>query len=365
MPTAAADRTHRLADHLRQQGADAFIAWSPVAMGYLHGFAEGAGERFMALCIRSDGALRLICPALSATQARRAGIEDVRPWRDGEDPLGHFQALASDWNLGEGTIGVDDELPAHMLLAMQAALPGARFRPGSRVLSELMRLKEPRELEEMRAAARIADEALATGLAALKPGITEAEVEEAITAAMRKLGGKPAFCIIAVGANGAEPHHLSDDTPIREGDVVVMDFGCTVNGYYSDITRMAAVGHASEEAKEVHRIVHRAFMAGRAAIRPGVPAQETDRAARRVIQEAGYGEFFMHRLGHGIGMKGHEEPNMVEGNTRPLEVGNCFSVEPGIYLPGKFGVRIENIVTVTPDGHASLNAEPPSELTVV
>lgn len=365
MKTAAPARIGRLAEELNAAGLDAFFAWSPVTMEYLHGYGEGAGERFLTLAIRADGSVRMICPALSETQARRVGIDDVRPWRDGEDPVDHFRQLASDWNLRSAIVAVDDELPAQMLLRMQEALPAALFKPGSGVVSALMRVKEARELELMRRAAKIADASWAAGLAALKAGATEAQVGDALTEEMRRRGGKPAFCIIAAGANGAEPHHLSDDTVIQAGDVVVMDFGCTVDGYYSDITRMAAVGHASEEAKKVYQIVLASHNAGRAAIRPGVPAESIDAAARRVIEEAGYGELFMHRLGHGIGMRGHEDPNMVAGNSHQLEIGNCFSIEPGIYLPGKFGVRIENIVTVTADGHESFNEEPSTTLTVV
>lgn len=365
MKTAAPDRIGRLAEELRSAGLDAFFAWSPVTMEYLHGYGEGAGERFLTLAVRADGSVRMICPALSETQARRVGIEDVRPWRDGEDPVEHFRQLASDWNLRSAIVGVDDELPAQMLLRMQEALPAALFKAGAPVISSLMRVKDSRELDLMRKAAKIADDSLAAGLAALRPGATEAQVADALTDEMRRRGGKPAFCIVATGANGAEPHHLSDETPIREGDVVVLDFGCTVDGYYSDITRMAAVGHASDEAKRIYEIVLASHRAGREAIRPGVTAESIDEAARQVIENAGFGELFMHRLGHGIGMRGHEEPNMVAGNLHRLEVGNCFSVEPGIYLPGKFGVRIENIVTVTPDGHESLNEEPSETLTVV
>jgi len=365
MQTAAPDRIGRLADELKSAGLDAFFAWSPVTMEYLHGFGEGAGERFLTLAVRADGSVRMICPALSETQARRSGIEDVRPWRDGEDPVEHFRALASDWNLRSAIVGVDDELPAQMLLQMQEALPAALFRAGHEITSALMRVKEERELEALRKAARIADDSLAAGLAALKAGATEAQVGDALTDEMRRRGGKPAFCIVAAGANGAEPHHLSDDTVIQDGDVVVMDFGCTVDGYYSDITRMAAVGHASDEAKRIYDIVLAAHKAGRDAIRPGVSAESIDAAARRVIDDAGYGELFFHRLGHGIGMRGHEAPNLVAGNRHSLEVGNCFSVEPGIYIAGKFGVRIENIVHVTSDGHASFNDEPAATLTVV
>src|SRR5688572_5777821 len=365
MQTAEATRIERLVQELESAGIDAFFAWSPVTMAYLHGFGEGGGERFLTLAIRNEGDVRLICPALSETQAKRAGISDVRAWRDGEDPVGHFRDLADDWNLRSAIVAVDDELPAQMLLRMQEALPAALFRTGSEILSKLMRVKDAQELAHMRKAARIADEALSAGLGAIRPGVTELAVEDAINAEMRRLGGRPAFCIVATGANGAEPHHLSDDTVIEKGDVVVMDFGCTVHGYYSDITRMAAVGEASAEAREVHQVVLRAHRAAGNAIRPGVTAESIDMAARQVIDDAGFGDKFMHRLGHGIGMKGHEEPNMVAGNTHLLEPGNCFSVEPGIYLPGKFGVRIENIVTVTESGHESFNAEPADELTVV
>lgn len=359
MSTATAtSRLERFSAELEHHGIDAFVGWSPVTMGYLTGFSEGGGERFMALCVRKSGEVRLICPALSATQAGRCGIQDVAGWKDGENPLALFEQLAQDWHLQAGIVAVDDELPAHMLLAMQEALPAALFKPGNRYLSTLMRVKEPAELEHLRSAASIADRSFAAGLAALKPGATEAQVAAALNKEMERLGGKPLFCIIAAGANGAEPHHVSDETPIQPGDVVVMDFGCTVEGYPSDITRTVCLGKASDEAKKVYGIVYEAQARARQAIRVGEECQELDRIARKVIEDAGFGPYFMHRLGHGLGMRGHEDPNLVEGNAHRLEVGNVFSVEPGIYLPGKLGVRIENICTVGPEGGISLNEEP-------
>ena len=158
---------------------------------------------------------------------------------------------------------------------------------------------------------------------------------------------------------------MTGQTELKPGDVIVMDYGCIVGGYMSDITRTVCLGESSAEQRKVYETVYAAHMAGRNAIAPGVPAEEVDRATRKVIDEAGYGEFFVHRTGHGLGMRVHEEPYICEGNGHRLEVGNVFSIEPGIYLPGKFGVRIENIVTVTKDGHESLNAEPsPTLLTV-
>lgn len=334
-------------------------------MGYLHNFHEGAIERFLALCVNRDGRTAIICPSLSATQARRAGITDVRSWRDGEDPMALFEQLTDEWNLRTAIIAVDDELPAHMLLAMQAALPAALFKPGGEVISGLMRVKSPEEIAYLKQAAKIADDAYGALLAQIKEGMTEREVDFILRNEMAKLGGVPTFAIVAAGANGAEPHHLSDDTVLKSGDVVILDFGCSVGGYLSDITRTLAIGHAPEGAAEVYKIVYDAHMAARQAIAPGVTCESIDQAARKVIEDAGYGEFFMHRTGHGIGMKGHEEPFIIAGNTMLLGAGHCFSVEPGIYLPNRFGVRVENIVTVSDDGHESLNVDPAASLLVV
>lgn len=365
MQAPTQDQIGRLAKELANAGQDAFFAWSPVAMGYLHGFREGAGERFMTLAIHADGRAAMICPALSATQAKRSGIQDVRPWRDGEDPISLFRSLAQEWDISGGILSVDDEMPAHMVLSMQSALPAALFKAGGTVLAGLMRCKSYGELELMRKAGMIADRALAAGLSAIKDGATEIQVAAALKSEMSRLGGVPTFAIVATGANGAEPHHESDDTPIRRGDVIILDFGCDFGGYQSDITRTVAFGHADPDAVAVYDIVLRAHKAARQAIRPGATAGSIDEAARKVIEHAGYGEQFMHRTGHGIGMKVHEEPFIIAGSEVQVEPGHCFSIEPGIYLPGRFGIRIENIVSVSDNGHTSLNDEPGSTLLVV
>lgn len=358
MPTATGSRIEQLAETLQDEGIDAFFATSGVTMRYLAGLGEEGGERLLTLAINNRGETRLICPALSEQQARRAGIEDVRPWRDGEDPMAHIGQLAEDWNLKSAIIAVDDEMRASILLQLQAALPAALFKAGQSTLSALMRRKDSNEIAAMRKAGAIADKALSSGLEAIRPGATELEVAEALMSAMKRLGGAPTFCIVATGKNGAEPHHMSDSTRVAQGDVVIMDFGCDVDGYQSDITRTVCCGSASDEARRVYEVVLAAHMAARSAIKPGVSCGFVDRAAREVIEQAGYGEYFVHRTGHGIGMRVHEEPYIVGGSEVALLEGDCFSVEPGIYLPGKFGVRIENIVAVTKDGHESLNAEP-------
>jgi Xaa-Pro dipeptidase len=351
-----------MAQLLDDMGLDAFFATSPVTMGYLAGLHEGGGERFLMLAVNAKGETRFICPGLSATQARRSGMQDVRPWNDGEDPLVHVRQLAEDWNLRSGIVAVEDDMRAQMLLWMQKELPAALFKPGQEVIAGLMGRKEPEEIESLRQAGEIADKALAVAIQAMRPGVTEREIAAKLVAEMTRMGGGPGFCIIAAGSNGAEPHHGTDDTVIKEGDVVVMDYGCSINGYPSDITRTISCGKASPEAHKVYKIVYDAFMAGRNAAKAGVACEEVDRAARKVIDAAGYGEYFMHRVGHGIGMRGHEDPYMIEGNKLPLATGHCFSVEPGVYLPGNLGVRIENIVTITESGCLSLNAEPSATL---
>lgn len=356
------DRISRLAEQLRADGIDAFFASSAITMGYLHGLFEDGHERFFTMAISAKGDVRLICPALSVNQAKRAGVADVVGWRDGEDPLALFHALANDWSFNSGTLAVDDEMPAQMLLKMQGALPGARFRAGQETLSRLMRRKDSGELGHLRAAAKIADEAYPAAIAQIRAGMTERQIDRILRSEMEARGGVPTFCIVAAGAGSAEPHHLSMDVPVKSGDVLVLDFGCSVAGYQSDITRTVVVGEPTAKQREVYDVVLRAHHAGRAAGAAGRTGAEVDAAARAVIDDAGYGEYFVHRTGHGIGMRGHEEPYIVSTNHEPLEAGNCFSVEPGIYLPGEFGVRIENIVVAATGASESLNAEPAATL---
>ena len=304
--THAGQRLDRLAAVLEREGIDAIFLSSPISMGYLQGFFEGGGERFLTLALHRDGRVRMIGPALSAVQAGRCGIADVRAWRDGEDPMVHVAELAMDWNLRSAVIAVDDDMPASYVLALQNALPAALFRTGQSVLSELMWVKDEAELDLMRRAGAIADESLAAALEALRPGVTEIEIERVLSTEMRRRGATPSFAIVATGANAAEPHHHSDETQTKAGDVVILDFGCNLGGYLSDITRTVALGDPGEEVRKVYGIVYCAFMAARHAIRPGVPSEEVDRHARKVIADSGYGEFFIHRTGHGIGMRVNE-----------------------------------------------------------
>ena len=358
-------RIAQLAQVLLDNGIDCFVAQDPISMGYLQGIHEHAGERFLALCIHSSGKVRLICPALSVNQVKRSGVEDIRSWKDGEDPLAHFEELANDWGLKSAIIAVDSNMPARMLLQMQSVLPAALFKSGETYLAQLMRIKSDEEVELLRQAGKIADDAFDAVYPHIKAGLTEKQVDKMLVDAMVERGGEPYFAIVATGANSAEPHHLSDNTILKNGDTLILDFGCDVGGYKSDITRTVAVGYATEKAKQVYDIVYRSHMAGRNQSKTGVTCGSIDAAARKVIEDEGFGPYFFHRTGHGLGLNGHEEPFIIGGSEEVVEPGNCFSIEPGIYLAGELGVRIENIVVATAAGHESMNREPSSTMIVV
>lgn len=358
------NRISQVAQAVQSAGFDVFMAWSPTSLAYLRGLHEHPGHRFFALCISPRGEEILICPALSENQARRAGVSEIWPWKDGEDPMVLFNKLTEKWNLKGGVIAVDEDLPSLHLLKLQTEAPAALFRDGGPMLNGLRRVKTPDELALLQRAADMADEAFQEVWPQIRAGMTERQVEKMLFSAMEARGGVVNFGIVGTGAAGAEPHHATDETVLKRGDAVILDFGCDVQGYRSDITRTVAVGEASDAVRKIYSIVYEAHHAGRKAIRPGVALGAADAAARKVIEDAGYGPNFMHRLGHGIGLQGHELPYLIAGSEDAFQVGDCFSIEPGIYLPGQFGVRLENIYTCKENGAESFDVPIPSEIPV-
>ena len=242
------------------------------------------------------------------------------------------------------------------LLGLQQSLPGPRYRAMTQCLPMLRAVKDDNELSRLAAAGAAADATFHEILGVRFAGRRESEVAADLAALLRQFGHEQVdFTVVGSGPDGANPHHEAGERVIEVGDAVVLDFGGLMNGYGSDTTRTVCVGQPSAELVRVHGIVREAQQAAFEAVRPGVACQEIDRVARAVITAAGYGEQFIHRTGHGIGVTTHEPPYMVEGELQPLEPGMCFSIEPGIYLSGRFGVRIEDIVTVTADGGRRLN----------
>jgi Xaa-Pro aminopeptidase len=359
-----ADRMMRATSAAAAAGLGCVIVAPGPDLVYLTGYHPPPLERLTALILRPGTSPVLLVPELERARAAAEGSGDVAEtagWADGEDPYEAVRSVTG----RVGRVAVSDRLWAVHMLGLQRALPGASFVPASRVLSPLRAVKDRHEVDSLRRAGRGADRTF--GLIAKErfEGRTETNVATALGNHLLSNGHESVgFTIVASGPNGASPHHAPGDRRIAPGDVVVLDFGGTVDGYGSDITRTVSVGEPTQEVKQVYEVVRAAQQAGFEAVGAGVPAQEVDRAARRVIDEGGYGAAFFHRTGHGIGLEEHEDPYLVEGNAEPLAPGNCFSIEPGVYLAGRFGVRIEDIVHLGPDGPERLN-EAPRDLVVV
>lgn len=347
---------------------------------WLTGYAAKDLERLTMLVVPASGRSTLVVPRLEraaaeAATAVGAGLVDVTTWEETEDP---FQIVAARLDASDsrpeiqlGALGgawgrlggllVSDRLWATFLLRLQSAVPDAAFGLASAVLGPLREVKEADEIALLREAAHAADrvvEAIAHGRLV---GRTEAEVAREVRDRLVDEGhDMAAFWIIASGPNSASPHHEPTERVIQAGEPIVVDIGGSVAGYCSDITRTVWVTGPddigpTDEFTRLYDVLQRAQAASTAAVKPGVECQEIDRAARNVIADAGMGELFIHRTGHGIGLEGHEDPYVVEGNDAPLEVGNTFSIEPGIYVEGKHGSRIEDIVACTEDGADQLN----------
>ncbi|MCW5933097.1 MAG: aminopeptidase P family protein [Fimbriimonadia bacterium] len=359
-------RAQALQQAMWSQGVDMFLAATSVNMLYLSGFQEPPLERLMFLAVPRESEPFWFVPDLSMQSASEnpAGWAIGYHWHDSAGPMGTLQAFAQAQNLPAGVFAIDDEMHASALLMLQEALPAALFRPGGELIASVRAVKDDLEHGLMLEAARLTDDALVSGFELCAPGHTEWAVALAIQRALHEMGSKLAFGIPMVGAgeNSAKPHYNTGHRAFQEGDVVVIDFGGMYEGYCSDITRAVCIGQASEEARKVYRIVYKSHEAARKAAKPGVLGSDIDRAARAVIEAAGYGDYFVHRTGHGIGLAVHEPPYIAQTYSKPIEEGHCFTVEPGIYLPGKFGVRIENVYFMAAEGAVSLNAEPPSEI---
>jgi Xaa-Pro aminopeptidase len=355
-------RVAAVRERLADEAADGVVCFPSSNLRYLTGVAETPGERHFLYLLPIEGDPALLVPELAAADVRETvptGTE-VRSWSDEEDPVPAVRRLLVDRGVREGRLLVDDTMWARFTQDLRTAAPEAEWGLASEVLDDVRVRKDHAEIAAIERASGIADSVLADlrDLGSDVVGMTEAELAELIEDRLSERGGEaPAFeTIVASGANGAKPHHHRGDRPIEEGDPVVLDFGTRVDGYPSDQTRTLVFdGEPDDRFREVHRIVRRAQRAGVEAVEPGVSASAVDEAARSVIESAGYGEAFVHRTGHGVGLDVHEEPYAVAGNDRLLEPGMVLSVEPGVYLEGEFGVRIEDLVVVTADGARRLN----------
>lgn len=351
-----AARMRRVVGDAAGAGLDGLLVTPGPDLVWLTGYRPTAiTERLTVLVLMPDEPPTLLVPTLERPDAEGAvGAPGLRivDWADGEDPF----ARAADLIPADAALGIADSAWAMHLLGLQTALPRTSYRSLTQSLPMLRAVKDTNELARLAAAGAAADATYEQVLGVRFAGRKETDVAADLARFLRDLGHEQVdFTVVGSGPNGANPHHEAGDRTIEVGDAVVLDFGGLMHGYGSDTSRTVCVGEPSARLREVHEVVRQAQQAGVEAVRPGVACQEVDRAARKVITDAGYGERFIHRTGHGIGTTTHEPPYMIEGEEQPLVPGMCFSVEPGIYLAGELGVRIEDIVTVTGSGGQRLN----------
>lgn len=354
--------------------ADAGLAGLVITPGYdlryLVGSRAQTFERLTALVLPAGGEATVVVPRLELAALKESAVPElglsVRDWVDGDDPY-ELVGDALGGALGGGTLkcAVTDSMPALHLLPLADVL-GAVPVLATDVLRRLRMIKDPAEIDVLRKAGAAIDRVHARVPDFLVPGRTEADVAADIAEAIVAEGhSEVAFIIVGSGPHGADPHHECSDRELRVGDIVVVDIGGPYEpGYNSDCTRTYSIGEPDPDVARRYAVLQRAQRAAVDAVRPGVTAEQVDAAAREVLAAEGLAEAFVHRTGHGIGLSVHEEPYIVAGNDLPLEPGMAFSVEPGIYFPGQWGARIEDIVIVTDDGAEPVNNRP-HELLVV
>ncbi|GAB3224369.1 M24 family metallopeptidase [Mycolicibacterium hippocampi] len=359
----------RMAEAARAAGA-AGLAGLVITPGYdlryLVGSRAQTFERLTALVIPASGDPTIVVPRLELASLKESAVPElgvtVRDWVDGEDP---YTLVAQALGGGSVTVAVTDAMPALHLLPLADVL-GVVPVLATEVLRTMRMVKDPAEVDALRKAGAAIDRVHARVPEFLVPGRTEADVAADIAEAIVAEGhSEVAFIIVGSGPHGADPHHECSDRELRAGDIVVVDIGGPYEpGYNSDSTRTYSLGEPDPEVARRYAVLQQAQRAAVAAVRPGVTAEQIDAAARDVLAAEGLAEAFVHRTGHGIGLSVHEEPYIVAGNSLPLQEGMAFSVEPGVYFPGQWGARIEDIVIVTADGASSVNNRP-HELVVV
>jgi Xaa-Pro dipeptidase len=322
---------------------------------FFAGFSPMMCKRFQGLFIKNDGSYFYLCNLLYAGEIKNhmSGVE-VYTWFDGDDMAVRIKEILDGEGLLNKTIGLNWAAPAFSVLDI-ADKTGIKFVNAKPLLEEMRIIKTDDEIENLRKAAAITDKVFSDLLEFIRPGMIEADVKGFIFSQMEKHGGTGPWAIVARGANSSFPHYQGSDGVIEKQDVILLDFGCTFNDMRSDMSRTIFVGGITDEQREVYDICRKSTEAGQAACFEGAFIPDIDRVCRDIITEAGYGEFFVNRVGHGIGYMGHEAPDIKASNPRRLEKGMCFSIEPGINLTGKFGMRIENIIAITENGAESLN----------
>lgn len=340
---------------LNEQGLDAAYISDPMTINYLTGFYSDPIERVLALILFADHDPFIFAPALEVEAIKVTGwAYPVYGYLDHEQPFtliaDYVQQLAGTpvkWGIEGESLTVD------RLRALESALPNAQFKADlSPLIAQMRMIKSEDEIAKLNEAGRWADFAFEVGFNAIKVGKTEQEVAADLEYALKQHGiSKMSFdTLIQAGPHAAEPHGATSSNKIENNELILFDLGTVVDGYISDASRTVAIGNLNDQQKEIYQVCLEAQLTAQAAAKPGMTAEELDQIARKIITDAGYGEYFIHRLGHGMGSSEHEFPSIMEGNKLVLQPGMCFSIEPGIYIPGVAGVRIEDCVHITADG---------------
>jgi Xaa-Pro aminopeptidase len=358
------------ARHLMESNRiDALLLMEGTSLDYFTGIRWWGGERLFAMVLPAKGAAFYVCPAFEEGRAREliatapeGNTVDVRTWNEDANPYRLVAQGLKDRRISSGTVGMEETVRFLFSSEIANAVPQAKIVSGTPVTAGCRMVKSNHEIELMQLANRLTLTAYEAAYRALREGMTQSQFEDLIAAAYKQLGF-PGEASVQVGEYSANPHGSITPQVIREGSMVMVDDGCDVEGYQSDITRTFVLGKPSDKMKEVFEIVHRAQTTALKTARPGLECQSVDAAARKVITDAGYGpdyKYFKHRLGHGIGMDGHEWPYLVRGNTQPLATNMTFSDEPGIYIRGKFGIRLEDDMHITENGAELFTPQSPS-----
>lgn len=344
------DRLARVRAGMEKLGVSQILVTETESVYYLTGLYVRPGERLFALLVDARGETLFVNRMFALSGV--AGDLPLAEFDDVDDPVALLAA-----SVAPGLLGVDKAWPSHFAIRLMAARRDVTLVVGSKPVDDARMCKDAAELEAMRASSRLNDEAVGALRGTLVSGERERDVVRRYADLAQGLGaGGASFSpLVCFGVNCAEPHHASDDTRLADGQTVILDLGLELNHAMSDMTRTVFFGAPTDEMRRVYDVVLAANRAGEQAVRPGVPLCEIDRAARRVIEDAGYGPYFIHRTGHGIGLSVHEPPDVSQNSPYVAQPGMVFSIEPGIYLPGRFGVRIEDLVAVTEDGCEVLN----------
>jgi Xaa-Pro aminopeptidase len=349
------DRAERVRREMAGRGTDVLLLSVGHDLPYLTGYQAMPLERLTMLVLPAEGDATMVVPRLEAPRVvEQPDVFRLRPWEETENPV----ALVADLVGSATRIAIGDQTWARFLAELQDELPKARFQRASDIVGPLRIRKDDAEIAALRVAAAAADRVAAQLQRGEIPlaGRTEAEVSNELSRRLIAEGhDKVNFAIVGSAENAASPHHNAGHRVIGRGEIVLCDFGGTLDGYCSDITRCVHLGEPPTDLREAYAVLHEAQQAGVRAGVVGTACQDVDRTSRRIIADAGYGEYFIHRTGHGIGLEEHEDPYIVEGNLRPLEPGHAYSVEPGIYVPGRWGMRLEDIVVATAAGPEQLN----------